>query len=126
MSTIVEEVLAAEARWNAVYLAKDVDAFAALLHPRFAYVSERGRFERDAYVGNLAAGIVDIRAMTTHDQQVRPFGDDVAIVTGVAELEATLEGRDISGTDDYTRVWVRDGQAGGWLAASQHASVRPG
>jgi len=61
--------------------------------------------------------------MTTSEQRVRTLSDDLTIVTGVADLEATLEGRDISGRDDYTRVWVRAN--GGWVAASQHASVRP-
>ncbi len=117
-----EQVLDAERRWNATYLAGDVEAFAALIAPDFAYVSERGRFDRPTYVENLRSGVVEIRRLESRDQRVRLYGD-VAVVTGLAVLEATLEGRDISGDDDYTRVWVhRDGR---WLAVSQHASVRP-
>jgi ketosteroid isomerase-like protein len=118
----VRQVLAAERRWNTAYLAKDVEAFAALIAPSFVYTSERGVFDKTTYVGNLASGVVDIRGLRSSDQRVRLYGQ-TAIVTGLATLQATLNGQDISGRDDYTRVWIR--RSGRWLAVTQHASVRP-
>jgi ketosteroid isomerase-like protein len=115
-----EDALSAlEARWNALYLAGDVDGFASLLDDSFRFLSEQGEFEKAAYVSNLASGAIEMRELETVESRTRVFGD-VAIVTGRVRMSATFQGRDISGTDRYTRVWRRDGA--GWLAISQHAN----
>jgi ketosteroid isomerase-like protein len=99
-----EDALSAlEARWNALYLAGDVDGFASLLDDSFRFLSEQGEFEKAAYVSNLASGAIEMRELETVESRTRVFGD-VAIVTGRVRMSATFQGRDISGTDRYTRV----------------------
>ncbi len=118
-STARDDVLAAERRWNEIYLAGDVDAFADLLLDDFVYTSERGVFDKTTYVSNLATGVIDMRGLTASEQTVRLHAG-TAVVTGTAHLNASLDGQDISGDDRYTRVWLHDGTH--WRALAQHAS----
>ncbi len=123
MTSLEDEVAAAEARWNATYLAGDVEAFGALLAHGFLYLSERGSFEREEYLSNLASGVIEMRGLSTLASRARVFGE-VVVVTGEARMDASFQGRDISGTDRYTRVWHR-GADGRLRAVSQHASAAP-
>jgi ketosteroid isomerase-like protein len=114
-----DDVLAAEQRWNEVYLAGDADAFADLLLDDFVYTSERGVFNKTTYVANLATGVIDMRGLTASERTVRLHAS-TAVVTGTAHLDASLDGQDISGDDRYTRVWIHDGTH--WRALAQHAN----
>ena len=118
-----DEVRACEQRWVDAYLRGDADAFAALLADDFAYASERGVFDRAAYVDNLRTGEIEMRGFRNGELAVRVYGD-TAVSTGVAALDARFRGQDISGPERFTRVWVRApaGTAGAWLAVALHAS----
>ena len=118
-------VRACERRWVDAYLRRDADAFAALLADDFAYASERGVFDEAAYAGNLRAGDIAMRGFDNRDLAVRVYGD-VAVSTGVAVLDASFRGQDISGPERFTRVWARGGD-GAWRAVALHASrMEPG
>ena len=114
-----DDVLGMEARWNAVYLEGDVEAFGDLLLDDFVYTSERGVFDKDTYVANLASGVIQMRALNSTEQVARLHGD-TAVVTGLATLNASFHDQDISGADRYTRVWLRTGDT--WRALAQHAN----
>ena len=118
---VVEKIRELEERWIEVYLNGDVDGFAGLLTENFVYTSERGVFDKRSYVSNLASGVIEMRGLSNGDHEVRVHGD-TAISTGAAALEATFQGTDISGTDRFTRVWVRDDEDGAWRAAALHAN----
>jgi ketosteroid isomerase-like protein len=51
-------------------------------------------------------------------------GDGLAVSYGVASLQASFRGQDISGDDRFTRVWRRDGK-GKWKAVALHANSLP-
>ena len=120
-------VRAREQEWIDVYLRADADAFAALLADDFVYTSERGVFDKAAYVGNLRTGEIAMRDFRVGERAVRVYGG-TAVATGVATLDAAFRGRDISGAERFTRVWVRDAEGGGsaaWRAVALHASAVP-
>jgi ketosteroid isomerase-like protein len=120
-------VRACEQQWVDVYLRGDADAFAALMTDDFVYTSERGVFDKAAYVGNLRTGEIEMRGFRNSDLEVRVYGD-AAVSTGVATLDAAFRGRDISGPERFTRVWVRDAAGGpgaAWRAVALHASAMP-
>lgn len=122
---VSESVRACEAEWIRVYLAQDADAFAALLDERFVYSSERGVFRKDEYVGNLASGEIEMRAFENESLEVIAHGGVLAVSVGVARLEATFRGQDISGRDRFTRVWVRPAVSAAWRAVALHANTLP-
>ena len=114
-------IVAAERAWNNHYLAGEVEQFATLLHGDFRYVSERGTFDRQHYLSNLKSGEIEMQGLKTIHSDTRIYGD-IAIVTGVVSMQAKFQGKDISGDDDYTRVWqLQDGRP---IALTQHASGR--
>jgi ketosteroid isomerase-like protein len=119
--TIEDQTMEAERRWNATYLAGDVDGFAELVSESFLYLSERGVFGREEYIANLSSGVIEMRDLKTLASTTRSFGD-VVIVTGEARLDASFRGQDISGTDRYTRVWQREAD-GAMRAISLHANA---
>ena len=110
-----------EERWIEAYLGI-VEGFANLLTDGFVYTSERGVFDKRSYVRNLASGVVEMRGLRNSDHEVRLHGS-TAISTGAATLDATYEGRDVSGVDRFTRVWVNE--EGVWRAAAPHANNVP-
>lgn len=118
--TTVEEIGKLEERWIRVYVANDSAAFAELLTDDFVYSSERGVFDKEGYVANLASGEIEMRGMDVSDHELRIYGNDVVISTGTVNLRASYQGQDISGLDLFTRVWVKGPD--GWKAAAQHAS----
>ncbi len=120
---VIQSIRLLEQRWIEVYLNKDTTGFAALMTDDFIYSSERGVFDKAHYVANLAAGTIQMRAFENTELNIRVH-HDTAISTGIATLQASLEGRDISGPERFTRVWIRE--ANGWLAISLHASQIPG
>ena len=120
-------VRACEQQWVDVYLRGDADAFAALMADDFVYTSERGVFGKAAYVDNLRTGEIEMRGFRNGELAVRVYGD-TAVSTGVATLDASFRGQDISGPERFTRVWVRDPVSGAdatWRAVALHASAMP-
>jgi hypothetical protein len=67
-------VRAREQEWIDVYLRADADAFAALLADDFVYTSERGVFDKAAYVGNLRTGEIAMRDFRVGERAVRVYG----------------------------------------------------
>jgi ketosteroid isomerase-like protein len=115
-------VRAREQEWIDVYLRADANAFAALLAEDFVYTSERGVFDKAAYVDNLRTGEIAMRDFRVGEREVRVYGE-AAVATGVATLDAAFRGRDISGAERFTRLWVRDTGSMAWRAVALHASA---
>ena len=115
------EIRRMEDAWIEAYFGGDVEGFAALLTDGFVYTSERGVFDKQAYVQNLASGVTEMRGLKNSDHEIRLHGP-TAISTGAATIDASFEGQDISGVD-RARVWVNEG--GVWRAAALHANSVP-
>jgi len=72
--------------------------------------------------GLLAAlgKIYVVESLEQKDMQVNVYNDDTAIVTGVEETDAKLNGKPVSTVRRFTHVWVK--QKGQWKLASIHVS----
>ncbi len=116
------EIRALEDRWIACYLRGDTAGFAALLDDAFVYSSERGVFRKAEYVENLASGRIEMRGLRNTELHVLDHGGAV-VAYGTVAMDASFDGRDISGTDRFTRVWTR--KEGRWVAVALHASAEP-
>jgi len=118
MLNVVEQLRELEAEWNRTYLAGDVKGFAALLDENFVYSSERGVFRKDAYVSNLASGVIEMRRLENIHSEIL-LHDNVAV--SIVLMEASFQGEDISGRDRFTRIWMNRNSV--WRAIAQHANV---
>lgn len=82
-------------------------------------------------VSNKAAVVAMYRSsdlsydtMNLSDRSVHVFNGDTVIVTGKATIEGTYRGQSLSGSYQFTRVWVKSGLD--WqLAASQATKIAP-
>ncbi len=92
---VVDQIRRLEDRWIEVYLEGDVEGFAELLTEDFIYTSERGVFDKQTYISNLAAGLIEMRGLSNSDHEVRVYGP-TAISTGASTLEASYQGQYIS------------------------------
>jgi ketosteroid isomerase-like protein len=75
---------------------------------------------KDQALANLRSGRVHFVSLNISDRKVRFYGK-TALVTSLAEVEATTAEGTISNSFRYTRVYVRD-QQGAWKIVSFEAS----
>ena len=55
--------------------------------------------------------------------QYQPYGDNVVVVIGTDDCEATYAGHDIGGEFMWTDVWVKSGAT--WKCVAHHGSKIP-
>lgn len=76
--------------------------------------------DREQMLADFRAGGLVVRSSHSRDLVIRAFGD-TAVLNGRAHLQATMDGRDISGVFVYTHVYVfRDSR---WQVVSAHSSA---
>ena len=120
--SVTAEILRMEDERIEAYPGGDVEGFAYPLTDDFVYTSERGVFDKQSYVRNIASGLIEMRGPRNSDHEVRLHGP-TAISTGAAALDPTYGGRDISEVDRFARVWANE--HGIWRAAALHANNVP-
>lgn len=114
---------AIELRYAAM-TAGDAEALAELLHEELVYTHSRGN--RDTYAsylarvsaGELAYGPIE------HRDEIRPLGDDVAMVVGEMRVEATVRGQSRPLANAFLGVWTRAG--GRWQMVAYQPTPLPG
>ncbi|MDR3438708.1 nuclear transport factor 2 family protein [Telmatospirillum sp.] len=113
---------ACEAALRAAILTGDIAGLDDLLAADLIFTDQNGRCWSKA--DDLAAhrsGILKISRLDFSDRQIRPLGDNAAVVVVVADIAGRHDGRDFAGTLRYTRVWRGDG--GVWRIAAAHCSA---
>jgi ketosteroid isomerase-like protein len=87
-------------------LASDVDALERLIHDDLLFLGPTGALARkDEDLENHRSGRQRMTRLDPHDVVIELFGDDVGVVTVVAELEGTFDGTPFAGTFRYLRTW---------------------
>lgn len=77
--------------------------------------------DRKGHLASLGQHYV-VKSLEQRDLKVTVYNDDTAIVTGVAETDAKLDGKPVVTHRHFTHVWVK--QNGQWKIASIHVSPR--
>jgi hypothetical protein len=98
--------------WEA-YKNKQADAFKALMSKDYYGVYAEGVKNLDAEVADMAK--TDLREYTFADVKVVFPRPKVAVVTYKATVQASSDGKDISGTYNCGSVWVEKGKK--WVGA---------
>lgn len=122
-SSVEQEFKLLEQQWGEIFVRVDAAALNHLLMEDFIYTSARGEvLHKQQYLANLSSGEVRMTAEDYTDLEVRHY-KDVAIVTGVVTLKAQYRGQDISGSNLFTKVWVK--HEGRWRSLALHACLLP-
>ncbi len=120
--TVAAELRALEARLDQARVAGDMSVFEAVLGPGFRTTSPVGAIaDRDQSLKDFATRTMNVTRSESKDIVVRPFGN-VAIITGVADMDVSVRGLGVSGEYAYTHVYMKS--EAGWQVVAAHSSRR--
>ena len=117
------ELLGLEARRCDAMMAADIDILDRLLSDDLSWTHASARQDTKAsFLAGLQAGGTRYMAIRRSDEQVRLHGD-VAVVTGVADMRASINGEERQLRNRYTNVWAKSDQ--GWRMIAWHSTAVP-
>ena len=118
--TIEQALLQLERDWEQANAKNDSAALDRLLAPEFVNTDSDGRlFTRAEVMTRRKSGAVKFTTFTQDDYKVHVLGN-TAVVTGRSTTKQIRDGRDYSGRERFTDVFVR--RDGRWQAVSTHSS----
>ena len=110
-----------EDEWREAILTSDFKVMDSLLADDYMAITPSGTLQsRDEALQNLRSGRVHFTTLNVSDRKVRFYGS-TAVVTSLANIQATTPDGQVNGSYRYTRVYVRDAQ-GAWKIVSFEAS----
>ena len=106
--------------WEQANRNNDAAALERILAPEFVSTDSDGRLVTKAEMfARRKSGAVKFTEFTQDDYKVHILGD-TAIVTGRSTLKGTRDGKNLSGRERWTDVFVR--RNGSWQAVASHSS----
>ena len=110
-----------EDEWRNAILNSDVKAMASLLAEDYMAVTPSGTLQsREETLQNMKSGRLHFNSLVVTDRKIRFYGN-TALVTSLANVQASTPEGQLTGSYRYTRVYVRDAQ-GIWKIVSFEAS----
>jgi ketosteroid isomerase-like protein len=119
-ANVEQTLLQLERDWEQANAKNDTAALDRILAPEYVSTNSDGRLATRAEVlARLKSGELKFTAFTQDDYKVLVIGD-TAIVTGRSTIKAIRDGKDLSGQERWTDVFVR--RNGRWQAVATHSS----
>lgn len=110
-----------EDEWRQAILTADTKVIDSLLAPDYMGITASGTLQsRDETLQGLSSGRLHFTLLDVKDRKVRFYGS-TAVVTSLANIQATTPDGRVIGDYRYTHVFVRDAQ-GDWKIVSFEAS----
>ena len=110
-----------EDQWRDAILTSNTKVLDSLLSNDYMAITPSGTVQdKDETLANFRDGRVRFTALTFSDQKVRFYGN-TAVVTSLADIQATTPDGPVAGSYRYTRVYVKNAQ-GEWKIVSFEAS----
>src|SRR5262245_45992177 len=115
-----QTLLQLERDWEQTNTTNDAASLERIMAPEFVSTDPNGRLTTRAEVlARRKSGQVKFTAFTQDDYKVQIIGD-TAIVTGRSAAQGSRDGKDASGRERFTDVFVR--RDGRWQAVASHSS----
>jgi ketosteroid isomerase-like protein len=115
------EIDSLEDEWRSAILTSDTKAMDSLLADDYMAITPSGTIQsREDALDSLRAGRIRFTSLSITDRRVRFYGT-TAVVTSLADIQATTPDGPVTGSYRYTRVYVKDPQ-GAWKIVSFEAS----
>jgi len=110
-----------EDEWREAVLSANTKVMDSLLAPDYMGITSSGTLQsRDETLQGMSSGRLRFALLDVSDRKVRFYGT-TAVVTSLANIQATTPDGKISGNFRYTHVYVRDAE-GDWKIVSFEAS----
>lgn len=118
--SVEQTLLQLERDWEQANAKNDLAALERILAPEYVSTGSDGRLmTRDQVFARRKSGQVTFTGFTQDDYRVHVIGD-AAIVTGRSTIKGIRDGKDWSGQERWTDVFVR--RNGRWQAVATHSS----
>jgi ketosteroid isomerase-like protein len=119
-ANVEQTLLQLERDWEQANVKNDAAALERILAPEFVSTDSDGRLTTRAEgFARRKSGEVKFTAFTQDDYKVQVIGD-TAIVTGRSTIKGVRDGKELSGQERWTDVFVR--RSGRWQAVATHSS----
>jgi ketosteroid isomerase-like protein len=107
--------------WRDAVLKDDTAAMSGLLSDDYIAITPNGTLQtKEEVLADLKSGRTHVTNLEVYDRKVRFYGS-TALVTSLADVQATTGEGDMNGSYRYTRVYVQDPQ-GVWKIVSFEAN----
>lgn len=117
-----DEIAACEAAMRAAQLNADIASLARLIADELLFTGPDGQLGSKAEDLHLhGSGAVRFRSHEPEELRVRRVGTDIAVSALRARLAVEVNGKLVSGTYRYTRVWARENGTT-WRVVGGHVS----
>lgn len=114
-----------ETQWKKAILANDTEAMDHLLSEDYLGITATGQVvTKPQQLDRMRTHNVEITSLTVSDVKIKLISEHAAIVTSLAQVEGTNEGRPLHGSFRYTRVYQRVPNDG-WRITSFEATHIP-
>ena len=119
-ANVAQTLLQLERDWEQANVKNDPAALERILAPEFVSTDSDGRLTTRAEgFARRKSGAVKFTTFTQDDYKVQVIGD-TAIVTGRSTIKGIRDGKELSGQERWTDVFVR--RNGRWQAVTTHSS----
>jgi ketosteroid isomerase-like protein len=121
-NSVEQELIARELAWADATVKPDATTLPGFYAEEYLSTDQHGVItSKSQDVTNLTSGAYKAASIKLDDLKIHVYGD-TAVVTGLAIVKATFNGKDASGPERFTDVWVK--REGRWqCAATQSTSV---
>ena len=120
---IKEEILATEKLRKEAINNNDIEIIDQTMHEDYRFLTPAGKVvDKEGEMEGFQKGVTKFDSFTTDEVEIRVFGQ-TAIVTGKANIKGISEGRDITGSYRYTRVYYSEKES--WqIVSSQFNPIK--
>jgi ketosteroid isomerase-like protein len=106
--TMREQIEALETQWKTAVLANDLDAMDHLLSDDYLGISANGQVvTKPQQIDRMRTHTFAINSIDVSDVKIKLISQHAAIVTSLAQVDGTNDGRPLHGSFRYTRVYQR-------------------
>ena len=123
--TMRDQIEALETQWKNAALANDIDAMDRLLSDDYLGITANGQVvTKPQQLDRMRTRTFSIRQLDVSDVKIKLISQHAAIVTSLAQVDGTNDGRPLHGSFRYTRVYQRIPNDG-WKITSFEATRVP-
>lgn len=123
--TMREQIVALEAQWKQAVLSNDTAAMDHLLSDDYLGITASGQVvTKSQQLNRMRTHNFTITSLDVSDVKIKLISQHAAIVTSLAQVEGSNEGRPLHGSFRYTRVYQRIPNDG-WKITSFEATHVP-
>jgi len=120
-----DQITALEAQWKQAVLANDTEAMDHLLSDDYLGITASGQVvTKPQQLARMRTHDFQITSLSVSDVKIKLISQHAAIVTSLAQVEGTNDGRPLHGAFRYTRVYQRVPNDG-WKITSFEATRVP-